>query len=305
MVLSTGNIPQLLWEGLEVHWEAKDSTYQGEYPQLFDIRGSKKAFEEVQNVSGTGIARVKPQGEGVQFDDIQEAYKERLTHVVYALGSQVTEEAIEDNQYMEVGLDKSDALFKSITAAQEVVCANVINNGWTDSAAYHMADGKPVFSTTHALNQSGSTLSNNLSVAAALAEESLENICIGIAGFTDDAGLKQVVMSKTLWIPKELIFLATRVLKSTLQNDTDLNAINALRINNSIPNGFKVNHYFTSASAYFVQTDYTPGLRYYNRRPRRFQKENDWSTGDLRMKADVRFSAGCVNPRAVYGTSGA
>jgi hypothetical protein len=50
-----------------------------------------------------------------------------------------------------------------------------------------------------------------------LNETSLEDILIQIAGFTDERGLKIAVRGTKLLIPKELQFIAERIINSNLR----------------------------------------------------------------------------------------
>ena len=58
---------------------------------------------------------------------------------------------------------------------------------------------------------------NLLSTAADLNETSLEQMLIDIAGLTDERGLKIAVRGMKLIIPKELQFIAERVMNSNLR----------------------------------------------------------------------------------------
>jgi hypothetical protein len=53
-----------------------------------------------------------------------------------------------------------------------------------------------------------------------------------------------------LIIPKELMFTADRIMKSTLRVGTADNDINAIKNNGAIPEGYTINHYLTDTSAW-------------------------------------------------------
>jgi hypothetical protein len=101
--------------------------------------------------------------------------------------------------------------------------------------------------------------SNVLATAADLSEASLEDLCVQIAGATDDRGLKIALMPRKLVIPYQSMFEATRILKSLGQNDTANNAVNAIRSMGLFPEGATVNHYLTDTDAFFVRTDARTG----------------------------------------------
>jgi len=57
------------------------------------------------------------------------------------------------------------------------------------------------------------------------------------------------------------MFEAERILKSTLQNDTANNAINALKSTGMFSGGVKVNHYLTDTDAWFIRTNCPDGMK--------------------------------------------
>ena len=61
-------------------------------------------------------------------------------------------------------------------------------------------------------------------------ETSLEQMLIDIAGLTDERGLKIAVRGMKLIIPKELQFIAERVLNSNLRPGTADNDTNATEV---------------------------------------------------------------------------
>jgi hypothetical protein len=280
-----------------------------EYKFLFDEEQSRKAYEEEVGVSGFGLAKEKSEGAGIQFDEASQSFVMRYTNKTYTLGFIITQEMIEDNQYDLTVIGKKDAkaLAFSMRQTKEVLAANIYNRAFNTSYLY--GDGSTLVasagggSASHA-TKAGGTYTNGPAVAADLSEAALEQACIDIMGFTNDRGLKISIMPKTLIVPKELTFEAERILKSTLQNDTANNAINALRATGVIPE-VKVNHYLTDADAWFIRTNCPEGLKYFNRVPTEFSMDNDFDTTNAKFRARFRCSFGVSDKRAIYGSQGA
>ena len=57
-------------------------------------------------------------------------------------------------------------------------------------------------------------------------------------------------------------FDANRIIHSVLQNDTANNAINVIKATGMFPKGIAVNHYFLSATAWFIRTNAPYGARF-------------------------------------------
>jgi len=184
---------------------------------------------------------------------------------------------------------------------KENVAAGVFNNGYTTTNAASVTwDGVSLFSDSHLLGKGG-TYSNVLATPAALSEASLEDALIAIAGYVDDAGLRIQAMGQSLHIPRQLIFIAERILASYLQNDTANNAINAMANMNYLPEGWVVNHYFTDPDNWFIRTNVEDGGKMFMR-AEHMGTDNDFGTSNYRHKYTCRFSVGVTDPRQYFGS---
>jgi phage major head subunit gpT-like protein len=304
MPITTGSLTKALWPGVNAWYGETYQEWPAEYVDLFDEQNSSKAFEEEVGISGFGLAVEKGEGTGVSYDDARQSFVTRYVNRTYALGFIITQEAIEDNQYNLAVLGRRDAkaLAFSMRQTREILAANVYNRAFTGT--YTFGDGSALCVTTHPL-YAGGTISNTLSVAADLSEASLEQACIDVAGFVNDRGLKISIMPKSLVIPKELMFEATRILKSELQSNGANNDINALRVMGLFPGGVKINHYLSDTDAWFIRTNAPEGMKYFNRVGNEFKPDNDFDTGNAKFKARFRCSFGNTDPRAIYGSPGA
>lgn len=300
-VITTGNHPKALWPGIKAWWGRSYNEHPMEWPDLFERDGSEKAYEEDVQVTGFGLAPKKPEGSGIAYDSETQGYTSRYTHVAYALGYIVTYEELRDNLYETVSRRRAQALAFSMRQTKETVLANVYNRAF--NSAYTGGDGKELLATDHP-TLSGNQ-SNELAVAADLSEASIEDMIIQIMGATNDRGLKISLMPQTLHVPRQLVFKANRILKSTLQNDTANNAINALKATNSLPGGTKVNHYFTDPDAWFIRTNAPRGMIHYDREPASFDQDNDFDTKNAKACSYERYSAGWTDFRGLYGSAGA
>ena len=302
MAINTGAIAKALRPGVNTWFGNMYARYPDEHKEIFDSESSSMNFEEDVNVHGFGLGVVKPEGEAVTYDTMQQGFLKRYIHIVYALGFIVTREAIEDNLYMKLAKSNSEALALSMKQVKETVAANVLNRAFNNT--YTGADGLELCSTAHLLSKGG-TFANELATAADLSEASLEQCLIDIAGFVDDANLKMQVKGRKLVIPRQLEFEASRILHSEYQNDTANNAINALYKGRYLPDGFCVNHYLTDTDAFFIKTDCPHGLRHFVRRSLMIDNDTEFDTDNMKFKASERYSFGWTDPRGIFGSPGA
>ena len=302
-VITTGNHPKALWPGVKTWYGRQYNEHKEEFPDLYDMDTSGKAYEELVELTGFGLAPVKHQGRGVTYDSETQGTISRLTHVVYGLGYIVTEEELEDNLYMIVSKRRARALAFSLRQTKENVAANPYNRAWNSS--YVGGDGVELISTSHP-TKSGNQ-SNQLTIGADICESAGEDLIIQIMGATNSRGLKINLMPQSLHVHRSDWFEANRIYKSVLQNDTANNAVNVLKTLNAFPKGIKVNHYFSDADAWFIRTN-TPsstGMVGLIRRPMKFTRDNDFDTGNAKAKATERYVFGWGDWRGLYGSPGA
>jgi len=306
MPINTGNIAKLLWPGLNTIYGHEYAEYPLERSQIFEEKVSKKAFEEVIGMTGYGLATVKSEGAPIQYDTQQQGFLTRFNPVVYGIGFVITEEAVEDNLYKEVGLDGTKGIAYSMRQTDETIHANILNRAFNTS--YTGGDGSTLIastgagSTTHA-NVSGGTWTNGPTTDSDLNQAALEQAVIDIAKFKDDRGKKIRIMPKQLIVPVDLQFDAERILESVLQSNSADNAVNVLKTMGSIPQ-VVTNHYLTDTDAWFLQTDSKKGMCTFMRRATSFAIDSEFDSSNMKFKGTMRLAAGWVDPRCMYGSEG-
>ena len=301
MAISRAQLLKELLPGLNALFGLEYSRYGEEHKELYETEKSERSFEEETKLSGFSAAPVKNEGSAIAYDNAQEAFTARYNHETIALGFSITEEAIEDNLYDSLSARYTKALARAMAYTKQVKAASVINNGFSN--AYLGGDGVSLFNTAHPL-VSGGTNSNRPSTGADLNETSLENAVIQIAAWTDERGLLIAAKPRKLIIPPALMFVATRLLETSLRVGTTDNDINALKNNGAIPEGYTVNHFLTDTNGWYLTTDVPNGLKHFERSPLTNSMDGDFDTGNVRYKARERYSFGWSDPLGVYGSPG-
>lgn len=304
-VITTNNFAKDLVPGVKTWFGQKYKEYPIEFMELFEKGTSTSAFEEEASTTGFGLASVKTEGSGIAYDDQEQGFVSRYTHITYGLGFIITREMFEDGIAATVALRRANSLAFSIRQTKEIVGANIYNRAFDSN--YTMganSDGKELCATDHP-NKSGGTWRNELSTAADLSEAALEQACIDIGAFKTDRGLTIAIKPQKLIIPTALQFDAHRILESMGQSGTANNDTNALRESGSFPKGIFVNHYLTDPDAWFIRTDCPDGMKYMERRADSFGTENDFDTENAKFKATFRGSFGWSDPKGLFGSPGA
>ena len=298
MAISRAQLVKELEPGLNALFGLEYKQYGEQWSEIFDTESSDRAFEEEVMLAGFANANVKPEGQGVTFDDAQETFTARYTNETIALAFAITEEAIEDNLYDRLASRYTKALARSMANTKQVKAAAVLNNGF--NASFAGGDGVALFATNHPTI--AGTFSNELAVASDLNETSLEQALIDIAAMTDERGLKIAARGMKLVIPSALQFTADRLMKSEGRTGTADNDINAVKNMGMIPEGYTVNHFLTSNKKWFIKTDVPNGLKHFVRSPIKTSMEGDFDTGNVRYKARERYVFGFSDPRGVFGS---
>ena len=303
MAISRAQLVKELEPGLNALFGMEYDRYDNQHTEIYETETSDRAFEEEVMLSGFGAAPTKSEGSAVNFDDANEAFTARYNHETIALAFSITEEAIEDNLYDRIGARYSRALARSMAHTKQVKAASVLNNAFT-AGAFAGGDGVALCDASHPLT-SGGTFANEPATAADLNETSLEDALINIAGFVDERGLKVALRGLKLIIPRQLQFIAERLMVSNLRVGTADNDVNALRSMGMLPNGYAVNDYLTDPDAFFILTDAPRGFIHFERTAMSTGMEADFDTGNMRYKARERYSFGFSDPRCVFGSPGA
>ena len=298
MTVASGNFAELLWPGIADIWANSYNDYEALYPKIFETKSSDKRFEKEQGVTGLGLSAVKDEGNAIPYEDPFQGYQKEYVNVTYGLGSIVTREMYEDDQYNYINTIPA-MLARSMRQTEETLAFNHLNNGF--NANFTGADGATLFNATHPL-VAGGTQSNQLAVAADLTQTSLEQILQDLMDAVDDQQLKIRLMPKCLVVPTQLNFRARKLLESeyvTGVADNDKNGIPGLF------QDLVVSPYLTDNDAWFVVTDCPNGLTWFWRRRPEVSRDNEFDTENLKFKDTGRWSSAWTDFRGVYGTAGA
>lgn len=285
--------------GLNALFGLEYERYENQHEAIYVTETSDRSFEEEVKLSGFGAAPVKSEGDAIQYDSAQESYTARYTHETVALGFSITQEAVEDNLYEQQAGRYTKALARAMAHTKQVKAVVPLNFAY-NSAMFSIGDGGALCQSR--TTTGGFTNANLLSTPADLSEASLEAATIAIADFVDERGLMIAARPVKLIIPSELQFTATRILESNQRVETADNDINALRNNGVISAGYSINNFLVDGNNWFLTTDIPNGLKHFVRAPITNDMDGDFDTGNVRYKARERYSFGCSDYMAIFGS---
>ena len=303
MAISRAQLVKELEPGLNALFGLEYKRYENQHAEIYNIESSDRAFEEEVMLSGFGNAQVKPEGQGISYDDAQETFTARYTHETVALAFAITEEAIEDNLYDRLASRYTKALARSMANSKQVKAAAPLINGLPSTDSFDSGDGVSLFNTSH--TTLGGSFANTLATQADLNETSLEQSLIDIGEMTDERGLLIAAKGVKMIVPPENQFNAERLMKSQGRTGTADNDINAIVSMGMVPQGYRINNYLTDSDAFYIITDVPNGMKMFTRAPLTTAMEGDFDTGNVRYKARERYSFGVSDPRGIFGVEGA
>lgn len=264
----------------------------------FAVSSTTDAYIDDQELAGTGPAQPKAEGATMAVDSVQEGFSKRYNMTAFGQRMIFSEEAIRDRKY-EKFTDATGNLMRALKLTQELEAASVFINSF--SSSYPGGDLVALCSASHPLVKGASTYSNTMDTNLSFSETGVETMSIKMRKLPGPNGyVTNGYRLVKLVLPEEYRFEAKRILKSERQNDTNNNAINALKDEKIT---FATNVYFTSASNWWGISSAKKGLRFVWRDKPEFRDENTNSNYTIEYSSYERFAVGWTDPRGVFGSS--
>ena len=300
MAVNLSAIKDLLLPGLR-GVEGKYEQIPSQYDKIFTKHDSKMALERTAEMRYLGLAQLKTEGGQTAFDNSAgERYVYNQEHTEISLGYAITRKAIDDNLYKTQFAPSNLGLMESFQQTKEIYGANVLNTATTYNASVG-GDGKALVASDHPID--GGTVSNTPATQVELNESTLLNAMIAIrTNFKDQAGLKVFARGRKLIVPPQLEPVAIRLTKTELRPGTADNDVNAIMMTSGgLPEGYMVNDFLTSATAFFLLTN-IDGLSYMERIKFETDMQVDFVTDNLLVKGYERYSFGYYNWRSIFAS---
>ena len=124
-VITRSDHAKSLVPGLHALFGLEYDRYDEMHERVFEKNTSQRAFEEEVLLVGFGAAPTKAEGSAVTFDAARESYVSRYTMEEVSLAFSITEQALEDNLYEELGSRYTKALARSMAHTKQVKAMNI------------------------------------------------------------------------------------------------------------------------------------------------------------------------------------
>ena len=300
MAIQTSTIVDALDANLNEMFQDGLTSWGEEYSKVFNVESSDKQSEKDSYESGFVTMPEKDEGSASQYDTITAGISKTYTHKTYALGYEITEEAVEDNLRTPETFNKlPQALNRSAIETVETTAFAELNNGFTTAGF----DGVSLFNTAHP-NLDGSSQANRPSTDADLSVTSLTAGLTAIEKFVDEKGLKRPTKAVMLLVPVDLWNVAEELLGSEYKPYVANNEVNALLKKDL---RYFVGHYLTDTDAWMLLAEKgMHKLKFFWRvRLGALKRGTDFDSTNLKHLARMRLSVGYSHWMGTYGTVGA
>jgi hypothetical protein len=301
-MINTGAIAQLLRPGLKAVFGQYD-TYPEQWTEIYKTYSSDKYQEIEVEMKYLGAADIKAEGAPIATDSMGSRIITNYIHKTVGLSFAITKEAVADNLYQNEFPQQAISLKNALRTTKNILGAAVLNNAFL--ANYPIGDGKALCAADHPIdNGVFSNTFGNATPFVDFSEAGLEEAIMLIQQYPMQSGILSQTMAKKLILPRKLQFAASRLLNSAFRVDVANNDINALYHNDYIPEGYKINQYLNSSTAWFILTDAPNSFKHFQRSAVETDTYVDFSTKNVLASAMERYSFGVSNCRGVFGSPG-
>lgn len=295
---------------LPVLEELFDSSYK-QYEMKRDILFKKESTDtsiwQYTEIHDMPMFASVAEGADYSFSKPKQGYDKTVSVVKYGLGFSISEEAVDDGKFNFIA-DAVKKMGKSARESQEQAAMNILNNGFSSAT---VANGQPLFSSSHPTPTGTYTLRNQLSSPADLSESSLRTAVADFRkAFRGDSGIYNEIRAKYLVVPEELRLDAMAIVGSELRPGTaagySVNDINVLKGEGLVVVSSPL---LTDADAWFLAADSSEnGLRFIERKPLETKAAGadvGFLNDAIYYKARYRQELAAVHPNGMFGTPGA
>lgn len=270
--------------------------WEPEYTKLYEVVSSGKAYEEHISAAGFGLVPEKAVGTSVTFSDPKEGFLGRIEQTSYGLGYIVAFEMFLWAQDNRINMMPA-ALAESVTQTIETLGILPFDRAFNSS--FPGADDTELCAVDHP-RETGGTYANMPATDSDLNADSIEQMLIDIAGYTDPAGLKMKPKIKLLFHSPTQFKESFQLFGTPEDPDSANNAKNFAF--NLLP--WMQSHYLTSQKAWFILLEGTNGMVNYVTRKPDFTRDNEFSSENALFKTIFTMAFGHRDPRRIYGSPG-
>lgn len=281
------------------------NTYPQKYREIFNVKTSRRAFENVAGMTSLGYLARYGEDEPVTYDKFYQGPSSQYIHIKMGLGVRTSMEAMQDD-IDGILSGTARALGRSAAYAPEILAANVINDGETAStdANFTPPRSEALFTSSHSIPHAydgGSSTYSNLG-SSDFSITSLRSALNNMARIPDERGKLVRFTPQLLLGAPEMQYQFEEVLRSSKKSGTADNDLNAFQTLFDLTHmGW---HFLTDYDAWYLRAKKSEtDLNFFWRMPFKTDYDDDFDTGGMKTKIVGRFICGWSNWRGWYAST--
>ena len=277
-------------------------------PQMFSMRTTQFGEEKVNSIGGFGTRGWNFEKTGrVEYDEPVKGFETHFRPVEFAKGFLVTRKLIDDKRLSGI-FDQASELGDSAFRVREKAGANIFANAFSNATSETLddfgtnqvgGDNVGLCSLVHPAppGADGSSQANEGTLA--LSDTAVATTRQAMMDFRDFQGDLLNVMPDEILVPPELEDTALVIVRSLQDPDSANNAINPQAGRFTV----RVWNYLEDSNAWFMMDSgrRRQHLRWYDRIPLEFGREEDFDTFQAKFRSYMRFTLGWTDWRWIYG----
>lgn len=225
MALTRGAFDSLIAPGLYAAYADEYEQLPAQYPDIFNVETTQRAYEDITVTTGLGTTPLKPELQNVAMDQPLQVGGVRMIVTTYGLGYEIGKEIMDDDLYNVVGQPASRFLAQSGRDTEERMAWALLNGSFTTTQAY---DKVSIVNAAHPLKGFGTTYANRPNPDQALSFTALQASLERHQLMLNERGLRIRQTPSTLVIPTQLQWLASEILNSSQKPFTADNTTNVM-----------------------------------------------------------------------------
>lgn len=293
-----GTLSELLAPGLNEVFNTALNEAPSVWEMLYNSAPSSRAYEEDVSWSGFQPFQEYSELENIDLRGVSQGPKTRYVHRKWGLGYQLSQEAIDDNQYGTV--NEFPAQLARANATRETIAASLFNLGFTTFVG---ADGLSLFNAAHTLyGPSGGSQANTFSTARALSHTALKDAIINMKRSKADDNIFSPATPAILLVPDQLEFTAKEILQTPSMPYSADNTVNVLQNQLQVVSW----SYLTDSNDwYLLAPKAQTKLKYWDRWALRHVMKDKEENQSMIHLSYARFSFGFSHWYGTWGVQGA
>jgi len=299
MALSVNSLFGAVEPVVRKHYGLERKRKKPQFKSIFNVSSGGETVKHSMEFGGPSQLQLKTENGPVSSVSITQGPNKTWNWALYAGQITISYELAKDVKYGQIKT-VAGSLGRATSLTPEYLAAQFLDRAFNSSYPA-TADGQELCATDHLIvGTNAANGSNMLSTAAALEEESLEDVMTNLRTMKGPDGMITPFTAEALIVPSALGHKANKLSMSDKQ-------VGSANNDPSVVKGIKVNifDFLDSSTRWWAKTDAPNGLFWEFDEEAEFLEDNSITTLQRVYVAFFRARWGCEDWRAIYGSNAA